>query len=110
MYEAVQEVAPPHARRRGRSARIGSFSDVVAAPIQAPAWVGAVGRVRNASLIPETLPFLNCESRPCNSLRFDYVVSLVQSKSPAEDADHVDFSDDSLLGRCRRYRKEACRF
>jgi hypothetical protein len=108
--EAVQEVAPPHARPRSRSARIGSFCDVVAAPVWVQAWVGAVGRVRNASPIPETLPFLICGSRPCNSLRFDYVVSLVQSKSPAEDADHVAFSDNSLLGRCRRNHEEACLF
>ena len=108
--EAVQEVAPPHARPRSRSARIGSFCDLVASRSQTQAWVGAVGRVRNASPIPETLPFLNCGFRPGNSRSFDYVVSLVQSKSPAEDADHVAFSDNSLLGRCRRYRKEACRF
>ena len=51
VYEAVQEVAPPHARPRGRSARIGSFCRVVAAWVQA--CVGAVGRVRNASPIRE---------------------------------------------------------
>ena len=51
VHEAVQEVAPPHARPRGRSARIGSCCRVVAAPIWVQAWVGAVGRVRNASPI-----------------------------------------------------------
>ena len=107
---AIREVAPLHARSRGRSARIGSFCDLVASRSQTQAWVGAVGRVRNASPIPETLPFLNCGFRPGNSRSFDYVVSLVQSKSPAEDADHVAFSDNSLLGRCRRNHEEACRF
>jgi hypothetical protein len=52
----------------------------------------AAWRVRKTSPVPETLPFLNCGSRPCKSFSFDYVVSLVQSKSPAEDADHVAFS------------------
>ena len=55
--EAVQEVAPPHARPRSRSARIGSFCDVVAAPVWVQAWVGAVGRVRNASPIREDPAF-----------------------------------------------------
>ena len=100
VYEAVQEVAPPHARPRGRSARIGSVCRVVAAPVWVQAWVGAVGRVRNASPILGSLPLPKCGVRLCYSLSFDYVVFLVQSKSPAEDAVHVAFSDNSLLGRC----------
>ena len=108
--EAARQVASLHARPHGSCSRIGSYCDLVAAPVWVQAWVGAVGRVRNASPIPETLPFLNCGSRPGNSRSFDYVVSLVQSKSPAEDADHVAFSDNSLLGRCRRNHEEACRF
>ena len=103
MHEAVQEVAPPHARPRGRSARIGSFSDVVAAPVWVQAWVGAVGRVRNASLILGSLPLPNCGVRLCNSCSFDYVVFLVQRKSPAEGADLVAFSNNSLLAHCPRY-------
>ena len=87
-----------------------SISGMAAAPIRVQAWGGAVGRVRNASPIPETLPFLNCGFRPGNSRSLDYIVSLVQSKSPAEDADHVAFSDNSLLGRCRRNHEEACLF
>ena len=49
--EAAQEVAPLDVRPCGRSLRIGSFCDVVAAPawVQACGW--AVGRVRNASRI-----------------------------------------------------------
>ena len=110
LSEAAQQVASLHARSHGSCSRIGSFCDLVAAPVWVQAWVGAVGRVRNASPIPETLPFLNCGSRPGYSRSFDYVVSLVQSKSPAEDADHVAFSDNSLLGRYRRNHEEACRF
>ena len=48
---AIREVAPLHARPRGRSSRIGSFCDLVAAPFQAQALVSAVGWVRNASPI-----------------------------------------------------------
>ena len=103
---AIREVAPLHARSRGRSARIGSFCDLVAAPIWVQAWVGAVGRVRNASPILGSLPLPKCGSRPCNSRSFGFVVFLVQSKSPAEDADHVAFSDNSLLAHCPRYCRE----
>ncbi len=88
--------------------RSPSISGMAAAPIRVQAWGRAAWRVRKASPVPETLPFLNFGSRPYKSFSFDYVVSLVQSKSPAEDADHVAFSDDSLLGRCRRYHEEAC--
>ena len=51
--EAAQQVASLHARSHGSCSRIGSFCDLVAAPIQAQAWVGAVGRVRNACPICE---------------------------------------------------------
>jgi hypothetical protein len=109
VYEAVQEVAPPHARPRDRSARIGSICRVVAALVWVQAWVGAVGRVRNA-MIAETLPFLNCGSWPCKSLTFEFAVFLVQTKSPAEDADQAL----SLTTACSVVvdvnHEEACRF
>ena len=56
---AIREVAPLHARPRVRSARIGSFCDLVAAPVWVQAWVGAVGRVRNASPIRDDPAFYN---------------------------------------------------
>ena len=71
--------------------------------------VGAVGRVRNASPILGSLPLPKCGVRLCYSLGFDHVVFLVQSKSPAEDADHVAFSDNSLLAHCQRYCREGFR-
>jgi len=88
---------------------LGRFVDVVAAPVWVQAWVGAVGRVRNASPILGSLPLPKCGVRLCYSLSFDYVVFLVQSKSPAEDADHVAFSDNSLLAHCPRYCREGLR-
>jgi hypothetical protein len=106
---AIREVAPIHARPRVRSARIGSFCRVVAAPVWVQAWVGAVGRVRNASPILGSLPLPKCGVPLCYSLSFDYVVFLVQSKSPAEDADHVAFSGNSLLAHGPRYCREGLR-
>ena len=50
---AAQEVAPLDVRPCGRSSRIGSFCDVVAARSQAQACGWAVGRVRIASHIRE---------------------------------------------------------
>jgi hypothetical protein len=68
--EAVQEVAPPHARPRSRSARIGSFCYVVAAPVWVQAWVGAVGRVRNASPICNDSMLPNRGACPCFTRTF----------------------------------------
>jgi hypothetical protein len=70
VYEALQEVAPPHARPHSRSARIGSFCDLVAALVWVQAWVGAVGRVRNASPIRNDSMLPNVEARPCSTGTF----------------------------------------
>ena len=103
MCEAVQEVAPPHARPRSRSARIGSVCDVVAAPVWVQAWVGAVGRVRNASPIREDPVWHNCRICPrflqelCKPsltskrvLRFRHPASIVPpNKRPTSGANPI---------------------
>ena len=61
--EAARQVASLHARPRGSCSRIGSFCDLVAAPVWVQAWVGAVGRVRNASPIQEDPVAYICRSR-----------------------------------------------
>ena len=71
--------------------RSPSISGMAAAPIRVQAWVGAVGGVRIASPMLESLPVLNFGARPCTARIFDYVVSFVQRESAAEGADYVTF-------------------
>ena len=109
LSEAAQQVASLHTRSHGSCSRIGSVCRVVAAPFQAQAWGGAVGRVRNASPISKSLPLPNCGVRLCNSRSFDYLVFLLQTKSAAEGADLVAFSSNSLLARCPHHFRDSLR-